>query len=62
MSEQVIIDGELNLNSAFDGLPNEQIVVNVTGAPPVMHQSYTHTAVTQETPDNTEETPDETEE
>lgn len=39
MSEQVIIDGEMNLDSAFDGLPNEQIVVNVTGAPKIIDKA-----------------------
>lgn len=39
MSEQVVIDGELSLDSAFDGLPNEQIIVNVTGAPKIIDKA-----------------------
>ena len=39
MSEQVIIDGELNLENNIDGLPNEQIIVNVTGAPKIIDKA-----------------------
>ena len=47
--------------AAISDLPTHSAILFASNAFPVMHQSYTHTAVTQETPDNTEETPNETE-